>query len=167
MEKKMLSIAAMGIVVALFAVMFATASSLMAGTPLFTLRMEQASSKMSFLPTVMNGFTYNTENGYTLNRCAVGYCGVGLRGTDATCHPSCDTCAATCPDTCYNTCPDTCNSTCPVTCPATCYSTCPYTCDDPVTCQGEHTCEETCGYTCPFTCGGTCFGETECYPCPP
>ncbi|MBU6996543.1 MAG: hypothetical protein HXS41_15370 [Theionarchaea archaeon] len=168
MEKKRLSIAAVGIVVALLTIMFATATSLMADTPLFTLRMEQVSSKMSFLPTVMNGFTYHTENGYTFSNCAAGYCGgAGLLGTDATCHPTCDTCAATCPDTCYNTCPDTCYNTCPDTCVATCVATCPYTCDDPVTCHGEHTCQETCGYTCPDSCGGTCYGETECSPCPP
>ncbi len=163
-----MSIAAMGVVVALVAVMFATASSLMADTPLFTLRMEQASSKMNFLSTAMNGFTYNTRNGFTLNSCALGYCGgVVLLGTDATCHPTCDTCASTCPDTCFSTCPDTCINTCPNTCPATCPNTCLYTCDDPVTCHGERTCKDSCGQTCPASCGGTCYGNTECYPCDP
>jgi hypothetical protein len=46
------------------------ASSQISNTPLFTFRMEQASSEMNFLPTVVNGFIYTTENGYTLNSAA-------------------------------------------------------------------------------------------------
>ncbi|MGC1123180.1 MAG: hypothetical protein WBA22_19015 [Candidatus Methanofastidiosia archaeon] len=196
MEKKKMSIAAMGIVVALVAAMSATVSPLMSATvsplmsdtPLFTLRMEQASSKMSFLPTAVNDFTYNTENGYTLNSCATGYCGGAvLRGTDATCFhtcmgETCETCYSTCPDTCWSTCPNTCPNTCSATCPNTCFSTCPITCDDATcpqtcntcsgqTCEGGSTCDQTsCGPTCINTCGVTCrftCEDTACDPCPP
>lgn len=160
--KKKWSFAVIGVVAVLFAVTFTTASSL-AGTPLYTVRMEQHSNNMNFLPTAVHGFTYTTENGYTLDYDVPKYCGgVVPLGTDATCFP-----------TCLNTCPNTCDETCP--------NTCDYTCD---------TCEETCPFTCPITCWvscyGTCFGETcdfceptsydtctgpqtcvrTCYPCP-
>ncbi len=142
--------AVMGFVAVLFAAVFTAASSWTTNTPLYTMRMEQQSSKMSFLPTEVNGFTYTTGNGYTLNTCAAGYCGVVPLGTDATCHPTCmgntcETCTPTCPWTCWNTCDD-----------PTCPSTCPVTCETCETCTGE-TCNEP---TCPTTCWWTCSFST-------
>jgi hypothetical protein len=137
MNKKM-AITVMSIV-AVSLVIAAATSSLMAHTPLYTVRMEQACNKMNFLPTEMNNFTYTTENGYNLNYDVSEYCsGAKPLGTDATCHPSCDdTCEATCRGlTCWSTCPDTCQETCPETCgqkvtcdwPTCDYLTCPITC---------------------------------------
>ena len=176
MNKKM-SVAVMGAVAVSVVVVFVSASPLMADTPLYTLRMEQHSSKMSFLPTAVNGFTYITEGGHTVSCDVAGYCGGVLRGTDATCHPTCDgwTCDQTgCQSTCDETCPNTCSATCPATCPNTC-STCQgqgFTCDD-TSCQDtceQGTCSPTCPYTCGHTCGNTCgatcpitCGWTECY----
>lgn len=167
MNKRKMSFAILGVVAVSLAVVFATAGSLMAGTPLYIFRMEQHSNKMSFLPTAVNGFTYNTENGYTVDYNVGGYCGnAGLLGTDATCHPTCEgwTCDATgCQNTCADTCPNTCLSTCPETCEDTCY-TCEgngWTCDDTGcqdTCPGG-----TCSPTCPHTCGYTCW--MTCPPC--
>ena len=112
------------------------ASSLAAHAPLYTVRMEQASSKMNFLPTQVNTFTYVAENGYTLNYDIAGC--EGIRGeptTGRTCEGTCYD--PTCPLTCWSTCDDpTCGDTCPDTCPLTCY-----------------TCEKTCD-TCPYTCIG-------------
>ncbi|MBU7045149.1 MAG: hypothetical protein HXS54_01825, partial [Theionarchaea archaeon] len=110
----------------------------MAESPLFNLRMEQTSSKMNFLPTEVNGFTYSTEQGCILNYGAQRCCGgtaldpVAIRTIDGTCVEP------TCPDTCRLTCDDpTCEDSCPVTCPLTC-DTCTHTCAS---------CEETC-YPC-------------------
>ena len=129
----------------------ATASSL-PNTPLYTVRMEQASSKMNFLQTNMNGFTYTAENGCIVNYNAAGYCGAPL---EITVGKTCDgTCVGeeTCPYTCYSTCPSTCDGyTCDDTsCQATC-NTCTHTCG---TCAPEDTCINTCfgGYTCFVTC---------------
>lgn len=36
-------------------------------TPLYTVRMEQACSKMHFLPAAVNEITYTTTKGYTLD----------------------------------------------------------------------------------------------------
>ena len=146
-----MSFAVMSIVAVFLVASFVTAGSLMAESPLFNFRMEQASSKMNFSPGTGNGFTYTTQNGYILN-CNVGNCcgkGIVLLGTDATCFPTClstcivtcETCEGqpTCGSTCTPTCPYTCDDpTCPTTCEATCPSTCEETCDDP---------------TCPYTCG--------------
>ena len=38
----------------------------LSSTPLYTFRMEQVSSEMSFLPTERNNFTYTTEKGYNM-----------------------------------------------------------------------------------------------------
>lgn len=181
MDKKW-TIALVGAALVLFALTCVTARSSIS-TPLYNIRMEQQSSKMNFLPTAVNGFTYTTEKGYNLG-CDIpgvaGYCGVSPLATSpaSTCNPSCfdtceDTCLWTCFDTCENTC-STCESTCPATCPDTCYDTCPATCwTCPFTCQDTcdystcpystcrnstcqcSTCEVgTCGYTCPITCLG-------------
>jgi hypothetical protein len=169
MNKKM-SLALIGVVAVSLAVVFATAGSLMADTPLYIFRMEQHSSKMNFSPAAVNGFTYDTEEGYTMNYTVTNYSGAALLGTDATCFPTCQgwTCDATgCQNTCNDTCPDTCSSTCPSTCSFTC-STCEgngWTCDATgcqATCPGA-----SCGGTCSNTCGHTCAGETMCEPHPP
>jgi len=113
-------------------------------TPLYTLRMEQASSEMNFLPTTVNEFTYTTENDFNMEYTLVGCCGaepfdvptkIGFTCDEPTCpNTSCNTCGFTCPNTCeftclYGThCPHTCHDTCGKTC-----STCPYTCE---TCTG-------------------------------
>lgn len=158
----------------LLAVACVTASSFKAYTPLYVLRMEQASSEMNFLPTTVNDFLYSAENGVTVNCSVSGYCSVLPMGTDATCHPSCQTCAQTCPVTCYDTCPYTClytcnDITCGYTCPCTCDDpTCPYTCEGP-TCNAGQTCYESCGGTCEYTCSGyhTCEYRTCEHICEP
>lgn len=149
---KQLSVVAIG--VAAFLVLSTLTASSLIGTPLYTVRMEQASSKMSFLPTDVNGFTYSTENGYTLNYDAAGYCGGTL--LEITVGKTCDgTCVIdpTCPQTCRYTCDDpTCGNTCPDTCPLTC-----------------DTCDHTCGLctydTCFISCVGFCqpTGEPGCW----
>lgn len=166
--------------VVLFAVTAVTASSSQ-NTPLYTMRMEQASSRMNFLPTAVNDFTYAAENGCTVNYDDVGYCGDELLVTHqadtwCTCWPFCETTEYTCES--QPTCPITCNTciipTCDFTCPPTCQGatctapTCPDTCTGPTcdqsTCSGN-TCEGTCdgdGYTCDQT---SC--QPTCYTCPP
>ncbi|MBU7025511.1 MAG: hypothetical protein HXS48_01115 [Theionarchaea archaeon] len=129
MDRKMMVIAAISVAVASLAITAVTASPWASDTPLYTFRMEQASSKMNFLPTEMNQFTYTAENGYTLDYEVVGYCS-DVKPLDTgvwTCY--------------YSTCG---GPTCWLTCPASCYGTC----NDP-------TCGSTC-VTCPWTCGGSC-----------
>lgn len=145
MNRKMMVFAAVSMAVAFLAVTAVTASS-WTNTPLFTVRMEKASSKMNFLPTAVNGFTYTAEKGYNVKCNVTGYCGEELLGN--------------CTD--YDT-------TCEVTCPASCTGTCN-------TCQGMFTCDDTsCQPTCPGgTCSPTCWDtcpirtciETLCH-CPP
>lgn len=164
MNRKIVAFIA-GIALVSVAITAVTASSWV-NTPLYTVRMEQASSKMNFLPKTVEEFTYTVENGYTLSFNVAGYDGVSPLATWKTCTgPTCDetvcigtmcggyTCANTCPDTCNPTCNE---PTCPDTCPDTCQPTCPFTCDDP---------------TCPWTCGDThdeTCDETICPPdCPP
>ncbi|KYK36382.1 MAG: hypothetical protein AYK19_01165 [Theionarchaea archaeon DG-70-1] len=67
MNRKKVSIAVVSMAVAFLAVTCVTASRQTSSTPLYTFRMEQASNRMSFLPTTVNEFTYNTRDGYTLN----------------------------------------------------------------------------------------------------
>ena len=159
MDKKQTSIAVLG-VATLIAVACVTASSWGGSTPLYTIRMEQVSSKMNFLPTAMNAFTYTADNGSLLTCEPAAYCGNCIplvSGGVNTCE--------TCPGhyTCYNTCPDTCEPSCEGTCfEPTCSSTCPVTCE---TCT-QPTCEtcETCStcVTCPYTCS-TCKGHDTCW----
>lgn len=70
-KRKML-IAVMSIATVSCAAAFAAASPRSVTTPLYTARMEQASSEMRFLPTTMNTFTYITREGYTLDHEASG-----------------------------------------------------------------------------------------------
>lgn len=112
-------------------------------TPLYTVRMEQASNEMHFLSTALNEFAYITEKG-----CILIY-DEGYSGVQPLEEP---TVPGTCPNTCYDT----------------CQNTCPYTCEN--TCEGA-TCEDTCQSTCEGpTCGGTCYGPTcksTCVTCSP
>ncbi|MBU7026917.1 MAG: hypothetical protein HXS48_08240 [Theionarchaea archaeon] len=162
MDKAKVVTTALGITVVLLAVAVVTARPWISDTPLYTVRMEQASSKMNFLPTAVNGFTYTTEKGYTLDCNVSGYCGAVplISGGVSTC----ETCQGQ--STCWNTCPDTCEPSCEGTCfGSTCSSTCPSTCSGQTcdTCT-QPTCEtcETCS-TCPTqtsTCWSTCSGYT-------
>lgn len=176
-RRQKMSAATVSVVIAVLALSFVTASALAANTPLFTVRMEQASSKMSFLPTAVNGFTYTVEKGYNLNYdiCSIHGGVKPSRPTNfgqITCEPLCEpteqgyytcdyTCWYTCPNTCVNTCPVTCDDpTCVPSCQLTCQSTCPDTCEGP-------TCPWTCGVTHWESCEPTCE-ETICPPeCPP
>lgn len=141
MSRKRVLIAVMSGVLALLVLNTVIAGSLTVNTPLYRVRMEQASSEMNFLPTAVNNFTYTAEQGYILNCRAAGCDGIPLGITEG------KTCDGTCQGqvTCqgYNTCDLTCWSTCP----NTCGNTCPLTCD---------TCDQTCA-TCEGTCQGTCI----------
>ena len=151
MERKVIVVAATSVVLAVLVVTAVTAY-LPCSTPLYTVRMEQVSHKMGFLPTAMNQFTYTAEHGYTLHWDVVEYCGADLFASVKFC---------TIPITCHWTCENTCDDpTCPLTCPATCWRTCD-------TCEGQgYTCDDTsCQETC-YTCSGlTC--ELTCYTCEP
>jgi hypothetical protein len=138
MNRKRVSCAVFAIALVSFAVMCVAATSHTVYTPLYTVRMEQQSSTMNFLPTEKATFTYAAEKGYNLSSSAgVGCIDVAPLSTSpaSTCNPSCfDTCEFTCEWTCFETCgytcPDTCRNTCPNTCEGwTCdYLTCPITC---------------------------------------
>lgn len=115
---------AVGTVIAVLAVMCVAASVQTSSTPLYTVRMEQISSEMNFLPTAVNGFTYTAEKGYTVNCEVSAYNGANLFNpltigtTCETCHdPTCVTCFHTCLPTCDDT---TCRNTCGVS-----YCVCP------------------------------------------
>lgn len=119
------------------------ASPWMLDTPLYTYRMQQASSEMNFLPATMNNFTYMTEKGFTLvdveGCCEATLFAMPLGTGVYSCYYS--TCGGeTCSSTCYTYCGQ---YSCMLTCPSTCF-----TCDDP-------TCPLTC-YTCPDTFFCTC-----------
>jgi len=144
-DRKEMSIIVVIVVVVFLAVTAVTARSSLSSTPLYTVRMEQRSSKMNFLPTPVNEFTYTTEKGYVLNYevCVGHYCSAAPLGK---CTQYSTTCINTCPNTCVNTCPDTCDG---------------YTCDDTScqnTCEGP-TCEWTCGNP---TCDPTCEDPWTC-----
>lgn len=132
-----------------------TAPAPVCDTPLYTVRMEQVSNNMHFLPTEVTPFVYTAERGCTVTGTVVTYCSGQPLSTGSTFCPTCepqDTCSGTCEScqqtcgTCWLTCPETCDLTCFYTCWPTCGSTCPNTCS---------TCEETCS-TCPLTCRMTC-----------
>jgi hypothetical protein len=165
MNKKTVFIMVLSATAVLFAITAATAYNRTATTPLYTIRMEQVSSKMNFLPTAVNEFTYSAEKGYTLDCSIQGYGGVQPL-KPPTESPPCETwetCDPTCPNTCIDTCPNTCPNTCetcPLTCPLTCLATCPNTCAAtcPITCDGP-TCPSTCDDP---TCYVTSCGEVTC-----
>ena len=127
MDRKTVFIVVVSASVLLLAITAVTAHNRTVNIPLYTLRMEQVSSEMNFLPTEMNSFTYTAENGYNLNCVApTEFCGakpldifLGTLGG-----PTCElfttkhTCedeeciwtgAFTCPHTCFDTCWGTCS----------------------------------------------------------
>jgi hypothetical protein len=134
----------------------AAASPGKSDTPLYTVRMEQASSAMNFLPSEKNNFTYTTEPGYTLE-----YNGAqDMYGMQYLYYPGTNLMYYTCHGlTCYFSCNqgqtcflyETCRYTCSFTCESCLYYSCWGTC---------LTCSSTC-VTCPATCGG----QTWCYQC--
>ncbi|MBU7026332.1 MAG: hypothetical protein HXS48_05270 [Theionarchaea archaeon] len=135
MDKKKMPVIVASVAFVFLAITCVTASSWTSNTPLYTLRMEQASSKMNFLPTERNTFTYETEGRYVLNSC--GYCDGAKPLNPYTC-ATCDEYYCDNPSLCYGT----------------CYSTCPGTCSTCVTCNtcSGPTCEGTCYPTeCPWT----------------
>jgi len=136
------SLAVFSIGITLLAVTCATASS-WSSTPLYTFRMEQASSQMNFLPVERSGFTYTAEKGYSLNYGA-GCCFVNpleeptYWETCSTCEYTCE--GGTCEGTCYSTCPNTC-ATCEPTCEQnTCWNTCDSTCSTCKPCSTYRDC---------------------------
>lgn len=156
-KQKLMSYIVVIAVSALLAVTAVTASAWRPShTPLYTMRMEQASSEMNFLSTARNSFAYTTGRGYELNCNVAGYCGAGPAGEVSVSGPCIQTECYTCWPTCVSTC-STCVSTCPSTCSSTCGNTCGNTCDDS-TCGNTcpNTCGSTCGNTCPSTCVSTC-----------
>ncbi|MBU7048191.1 MAG: hypothetical protein HXS54_17280 [Theionarchaea archaeon] len=144
-------------------------------TPLYTFRMEQASSEKNFLPTERSTFAYSAKQGYTLVYDSAKECScitplaTGYNTCQDTCPETCedDTCEeTTCPNTCSTctqpTCPATCPNTCLSTCPSTCTNTCPETCE--ATCASTcSTCVYTCWWTCSKTCD-TCYSTSRCCP---
>lgn len=160
--KQKILIAAIGVVLAMCVAAAVTASSETSHTPLYTLRMEQASSEKSFLPTERTPFTYSTKSGYTLVYDVSACCGnvEPFYTGNPTCPQSCE---GTCDDTCEEpTCPNTCPNTCTNTCPSTCTNTCPVTCEE--SCEGTcWTCPYTCVWTCSKTCN-TCYSTSRCCP---
>lgn len=94
-------------------------------TPLYTYRMEQASSKMHFLPTEQSTFKYTTEQGRIIES-VIEYCTVNPVDIPPTNEQNpCEWTVETCPQTCVYTCPNTCDTcdTCWSTC-ETCYASC-------------------------------------------
>ena len=188
-KRHMIIIGALSGVFAVLAVTAVAAGSSPSDTPLYTVRMEQASSGMNFLPTDVNGFIYSTEKGYTVNYCTADTCGGGAQILNTmpgvtfcdTCFPECMTTEWTCHGnyTCYYTCQGpTCPLTCAPTCPVTCYTcqgqgwTCDATgCQDTCSTCDQPTCPDTCWETCddptcPYTCERTCRYTCE-KPCVP
>lgn len=137
MDRKHLLTAIIGTAL-LFSAVALSARSQTTSTPLYTLRMEQASSKMNFLPTTVNEFTYTAEKGYEYAYKVSGYCGELFDFTEIPCQITDESCVKTCRLTC-----STCGSTCGYTCGYTCGCSCGFTCD---------TCVATCGNTCNPTC---------------
>ena len=142
MDKKILA-AAIGM--AVLAVTYATAAPSL-NTPLYTYRMEQSSSKMHFLPTDINCYTYTAEKGYHIhdNICDIANKGGGIDSVINTCNGTGYTCNGE--PTCHSSCPDTCRETCPgwFTCWETCYEptceTCSITCDPGCLTAATETC---------------------------
>jgi hypothetical protein len=127
MDRKMICLVVVSTVVVSLAACVSGSSS--RNTPLYTLRMEQASSEMNFLPTGVNSFTYAAEKGYTIT-CNAGVCGHALH-IESTSEPTCilPTCDFTCQYTCAQT---SCQTTC-----YTCLETCPKTCQTCTECEPQ------------------------------
>lgn len=112
-----MAIAVAGAFIVFFAALDVMANPRTFNTPLYTLRMEQASSEMNFLPTTVTTFTYFAEEEYTVEHSALGWCnGANPLSTlewtciDSTCGNTCNTCYS-----CWPTCEPS-KRTCPWTC---------------------------------------------------
>ena len=100
-------------------------------TPLYIARMEQASSKMHFLPAAVNEITYTTTKGYTLD-----YDIPEMKGNDTEAHPihwdsncwSCSTCWLSCGGSCGGHTCYTCLNSCVIEYCYSYWSTCGFTC---------------------------------------
>ncbi len=66
MKRKQGSLIVVGGALILLTATSLTGSLLLPSSPLYAVRMDQASSKMDFLPTEQNTFTYVAEDGYSL-----------------------------------------------------------------------------------------------------
>ena len=141
-KQKWISCGAVSIAIVFLAITAVTASSLkLSNTPLYTFRMEKASSDQNFLPVEMSNFAYSAERGSRL-----GYDASGGTCVDAPLATGLTQCLPECPPSEYSTCCYTCSYTCVNTC-STCVSTCSSTCVN--TCR---TCVNTCVNTCAATC---------------
>jgi hypothetical protein len=101
----------MSAVLVSFVILVVTASSLASSTPLYTVRMEQASSQMHFLPTAVTEFTYTAAPGVELNYTVMESNSIRGPNTQGTCL----TCLI---ETCQGD--PTCESTCEFTCDPHC-----------------------------------------------
>ena len=120
MNRKIVAFIA-GIALVSVAITAVTASSWV-NTPLYTVRMEQVSNNMHFLPTEVNDFTYTAENGCNVTYDVSAYCDANASGIDVQTYSGGDTCWLyyTCPFTCIN------NITCYWTCKPTACAPCPF-----------------------------------------
>lgn len=121
-------------------------------SPLYSIRMEQASSNMNFLPRSASEFIYTAQNGYNLNYSA--QCSTCVRPLEITWEgdPTCSTCDQ---ETCYGT---TCE---PTLCGGNTCSTCTQpTCETCETCYTCPTQVSTCATCYQYTCKPTC--EIDC-----
>jgi hypothetical protein len=128
-KKQKIVVAIFSVTVSFLAIVAVTAAPWSLKTPLYRYRMEQASSKMNFLPFTMNDFSYITETGYSMNyEIEKDYDRSPLKPWTEI-----ETCPFTCDD-------DTCfGYTCPVTCEPTCMQ---YTCEN--SCHSEPSCKIEC-----------------------
>lgn len=107
MNKQVLLVVSVAVVLA---ATVATANSWTLNTPLYTYRMEQASSKMRFLPTEQNTFNYTTEQGYTLEYAVELRTRLPFDIPPTNEQRPCEWTVETCPQTCLYTCPNTCDT---------------------------------------------------------
>ena len=110
---KMMSVPVIGIVLVCLIASFVTAFEGIPDSPLYTIRMEQASIKMHFMPGENQEYTYIAEQGYELPYNIV-YGGSVIPLSTALDTDCLNTCGGTC-STCFATC-GTCECTCPVGC---------------------------------------------------
>ena len=116
-------------IVAVFLAVVTASPGVQSKTPLYTIRMEQASSNMHFLPTEVNEITYTTTQGYTLT-CDIPTWKSNSTEPGSTYWVTHDcTCWGTMHCTCWLTVDCTCWHTLNCTCWDTGYCTCsPFTC---------------------------------------
>lgn len=124
MNRKMLAFIA-GIALVSFAIAGVCASSWAYKTPLYTMRMEQVSNDMHFLPPEMNDFTYTAENGYNLNYDVSAFSATTTSSVNFQTFDGSNTCNGSSTCAYSYTCPFTCNITCSRTCEPTACAPCP------------------------------------------